>query len=88
MLYFSCHLQDRGIDTAVDELSMTGLKLLKDITAATGLPSEGVENELDRLIQAAGIKKENLTLDDLREVLANYMQDILLSAQQEFSEEN
>ncbi len=88
MLYFSCHQQDRGIDTAVDELSMTGLKLLKDITDATGLPSEGVENELDRLIHAAGIKKENLTLDDLREVLANYMQDILLSAQQEFSEEN
>jgi hypothetical protein len=88
LLYFSCHQQGRGIDTAVDELSMTGLKLLKDITAATGLPSEGVENELDRLIHAAGIKKENLTLDDLREVLANYMQDILLSAQQEFSDEN
>jgi hypothetical protein len=67
---------------------MTGLKLLKDIAAATGLPNEGVENELDRLVLAAGIKKENLTLDDLREVLANYLQDILLSAQQEFSDKN
>jgi hypothetical protein len=71
---------------AVDELSMTGIKLLKDVASATGLPGQGAENELDRLILAAGLKKDNLTLDDLREVMANYLQDILLSAQQEFSE--
>lgn len=64
---------------------MTGTNLLKNLVRATGLPHEAVQREVDRLMQSSGKKAEELTLDDLRELLAEYLQDVLLSAKDEFS---
>lgn len=61
-----------------------GESLLKQLISQTGLPTEGVENELDRLIEKAGLQKENITLDDLRLVLADYLQDILLESKDRY----
>jgi hypothetical protein len=63
-----------------------GEKLLGEITEATGLPKELVSAELVRLIEAAGLTPAETTLDDLRKILANYVQDVLLEAKQDFSE--
>jgi len=68
--------------------AMSGAKLLKTLVSATGLPKAGVEKELDRLLVSAGKSPENLTIDELRELLAEYLQEVLLSAKQEFSAES
>lgn len=64
---------------------MSETNLLKDLISATGLPEDGVEKELSRLLLAADIKPEEITLEELRELLANYMQEVLVSAKNEFS---
>ncbi len=61
-----------------------GEKLLGEITAATGLPEDLVTDELTRLIEAAGLNPQNTTLEDLRRILAEYVQDVLLAAKDNF----
>jgi hypothetical protein len=63
-----------------------GENLLKDVAVATGLPQEMVSEELCRLISKAGLDPADLTLEDLRQVLAEYVQEVLMAAQQEFSQ--
>jgi hypothetical protein len=60
-----------------------GEKLFGTVTEATGLPSELVAKELEQLIASAGSDRANLTLDDLRAILAEYVQDVLLAAKEE-----
>ncbi len=57
--------------------------LLGQLSKATGLPQEMVERELERLIGKSG-KDSSLQLDELREILAEYLQEVLLQAQAEF----
>lgn len=57
-----------------------GDELFTQVTLATGLPPEVISNELSRLLVKSGIDKTSMTLDDLRKVLAEYVQDVLLSA--------
>lgn len=63
-----------------------GEELFEQITAATGLPNEVASTELGRLLAQAGLAKADLTLDDLRVVLAEYVQDILTQAKTEYSQ--
>ena len=60
-----------------------GNKLLEDLALATGLPEGIVQKELVQLIEAAGMSEKDLDLDSLREILASYAQDVLLSAKLE-----
>lgn len=59
-------------------------KLLQDLAIATGLPEKLIQQELKQLVRAAGIAEQDLTLENLREILAGYAQDILLSAKQNY----
>ena len=59
-------------------------KLLKEISENTGLPQEMVTLELDKLLKQAGLNKEKVTLDEIREVLANYLQDVILEAKESY----
>ena len=63
-----------------------GEKLFDQVTSATGLPPDMIANELDKIIQAAGLQKDMMTLEDLRRVLAEYVQDILVAAKEDLSE--
>ena len=56
-----------------------GEALIKTVIESTGLPSDTMEQELHRLIAKAGLQKDALTLDDMRSILADYLQDTLLS---------
>ena len=47
---------------------------------STGLPVEAVEKEVQRLISIRGLDPETLTLEDIREILAIYLQDVLSEA--------
>jgi hypothetical protein len=59
--------------------------LLGQLSRATGLPQDLVQKELERLIGKAG-KNPSLELEELRDILAEYLQEVLLQAQSEFSE--
>lgn len=59
---------------------MDGLGLLRLLIESTGLPPEGIETELRRLITKHGYAAETLTVDQVREMLAAYLQDVLLEA--------
>lgn len=57
-----------------------GPSLISDIASQTGLPEDLMTKELGALVADAGLDSNVVTLDDLRRVLADYVQDILLSA--------
>lgn len=57
-----------------------GLELLNELSEATGLPDMLIGEELSRLISSAGKSVENVTLDELREMLGAYLQEVLLEA--------
>ena len=59
---------------------MEGLDLLKLLIASTGLPEDAVERELTRLFEKTSTKPEDLNLESLREILAQYLQEVLAEA--------
>ncbi|MBK9040900.1 MAG: hypothetical protein IPL83_17395 [Bdellovibrionales bacterium] len=59
---------------------MKGSELLEAIAEATGLPNNLILSELNKLVQKEHYPLDQLTLDELREVLADYLQDILTEA--------
>lgn len=59
---------------------MTGLELLRVLIESTGLPPESLEMEIHKLITRAGLEAQTLTLDQVRELLVDYLQDALTEA--------
>lgn len=59
---------------------MDGSQLLRILIEATGLPPESLEAELTKLLSARGVSLDRLTLDDVREAVASYLQDTLVEA--------
>ena len=64
---------------------MEGLALLKLLIESTGLPPEAVERELNKALAKGNFQREQLTLDDVRELLAAYLQDVLVEAKESAS---
>ncbi len=61
-----------------------GEQLLKDIVDATGLPQQELSSELAQMIIAAGQNPATVTLEDLRDILVEFAQDVLLAAKDDF----
>jgi len=57
-----------------------GEDLLTQLLAATGLPQDLIAREVADLITAAGAQPEDLTLDQLRDIVANYLQEVMVQA--------
>ena len=57
-----------------------GSELISELAEASGLPSDLVGQELSFLIRQAGKDTTEITLDELRELLANYLQEVLVEA--------
>lgn len=53
--------------------------LLKEFIAATGLPEPLVEKTLTRLISDAKLNPQDVTLEHLRILVANYFLEFLIS---------
>lgn len=64
---------------------MNGLELLESISKSTDLPEHLLLNELKDLLQAAQISENNVTLDQLRELLTIYLQDVLVEIKEDVS---
>lgn len=62
-----------------------GKTLITEISQGTGLPAELIQDELHTLITAAGVQPENVTLEDLRKILAEYLQDVLVEAKEDLA---
>ena len=56
------------------------------IINATGLPKDLIQNEFDRHARKLNFDPNNLDLEQIREILADYMQDVLLEAKRNFEE--
>jgi hypothetical protein len=63
-----------------------GKDLLTTIASATGLPSDLVMAELLRLVEKSGKSAEDLSLEELRAILADFLQDVLLQTKQRLDE--
>lgn len=57
---------------------MVGEVLCSKLIDETSLPKDFAEKEFFDLLQQYGLSQNTLTLDDLREVLADYVQDLFL----------
>ncbi|MCB0384511.1 MAG: hypothetical protein KDD43_03890 [Bdellovibrionales bacterium] len=64
---------------------MRGAELLNVVAEATGLPQSLIVQEIRQLAQKEGLCIDQLTLDDLRSLLAEYLQDVLISAKARYS---
>jgi predicted DNA-binding transcriptional regulator YafY len=62
-----------------------GNALLEMVILATGLPEGEIRRELQTLLIQHGKKAETLTTDELREMMAEYLQDVLLAAKERHS---
>lgn len=52
--------------------------LTQVVVEATGLPENPVANELQRLMSAHGTNADELTLDQLRVIMAEYLNEVFL----------
>jgi hypothetical protein len=65
---------------------MAGNELLNEMISGTGLPEDLLSKELAELLKRAQISQEACSLEDLRAILAEYAQEVLLAAKQTYSE--
>lgn len=59
---------------------MAGEELVETLCRATGLPFETIHPEVQRLIHRRGLDQKELQVEDLRQILAEYLQEVLLQA--------
>jgi hypothetical protein len=57
--------------------------LFEKIVKSTGLPEELISQDFLKKISEKGFEKSTLTIDQIRDVLSEYLQDIILEAQEE-----
>jgi hypothetical protein len=53
-----------------------GNKLFTQVTGLTGLPEELIGEELKTLLERKGVEPEQMTLESLREALADYLNQL------------
>ena len=50
-------------------------ELFKKVAEATGLPSDLITKELTQIVSSKGLQSDDLTLDELRVVMAEYLRE-------------
>lgn len=58
--------------------------LFEKVVQGTGLPEELVSQDFLKVITDKGYEKNSLTLDQLRDALADYLQEVILQARDEY----
>lgn len=64
---------------------MSGHELIEELVQAMGLPRESSRARIKSLIESHGKSLDALTVEDLRLILGEFMQDVLLDLKQELS---
>jgi hypothetical protein len=65
---------------------MEGDALIEVLIEATGLPKAWVESELRALMEKRGLSATNLNMESMRELIGEFLQDVLLQAKEELKE--
>jgi hypothetical protein len=60
------------------------IAILREIVLLTGLPEKEVEQDLLQMILEKGYSLDSLSVENLRDVLATYMQDALLTLKADY----
>lgn len=60
-----------------------GNKLFSEVTELTGLPEELISEELKTLLESKGVAPEEVTMESLREALADYLKQVILETDEE-----
>jgi hypothetical protein len=58
--------------------------LFEKIVKSTGLPEELISQDFLKKISDKGFEKSSLTIDQIRDVLSEYLQDVILQAREEY----
>lgn len=64
---------------------MKGHTLIQKVCSQTDIPEYLLNAELRELLEKKNFSEEHLTLDQLRELLTEYLQDILLEAKKDLA---
>lgn len=64
---------------------MGGENLVEAVIAATGLPQNPLEKEFHMLLEKHGKNPEEMTLEDLREVMVDYLQTVMMELHEDIS---
>lgn len=65
---------------------MKGQELIQILVELSGLPEQLATDEVHKLAAQKNKSVDSLTLDDLRIILSNYLQDVLLAAKNSLAE--
>ena len=60
-----------------------GKKLFSEVTELTGLPEDLIGEELRELLDRKGIAPEQMTMESLREALADYLTQMMFQMEEE-----
>ncbi len=63
-----------------------GNKLFSEVTELTGLPEDLISEELKSLLERKGVAPEQVTMESLREALADYLTQVVLQFESEVEE--
>ncbi|MBK9293721.1 MAG: hypothetical protein IPM57_04635 [Oligoflexia bacterium] len=63
-----------------------GNEVFNSVLEATGLPKELVSRELEGLLAKKGISIKEVTVEDLRGALSEYLRDVILKAKDAFDQ--
>lgn len=63
-----------------------GNEVFNSILDATGLPKELVSKELEGLLLKKGISPTDVTVEDLRSTLSEYLKEVILKAKDSFDQ--
>ncbi len=58
-------------------------ELAQELIAATGLPQDPIEREFNKILEKYGKNQEDLTIEELREVMADYLNLVFLELAEE-----
>ena len=56
---------------------LSGNQLFSQVTELTGLPEELISEELKTLLERKGVAPEQVTMESLREALADYLSQVI-----------
>lgn len=61
-------------------------ELFQEVAALTGLPTEWAEEEFAKVLEAQGMNPEELTMENLREVMAIFLETVAKQMESELAE--
>jgi hypothetical protein len=64
---------------------MKGKDLIEAITQTSDIPSDLISKELKTLLSQNNLSENHLTVDQLRELMAEYLQDVFVRAKSQLN---